>query len=97
MAPSNAKPLTGPEMGLNFGLVGVSCVAAQSTVHWSQTTMVRQQLAAMSEDGAVKNLGMSVDMLIQIELANQRKAMVYSVSKAALISSIWRRLSGEPK
>ena len=48
MAPSNAKPLTGPEMGLNFGLVGVSCVAAQSTVHWSQTTMVRQQLAAMS-------------------------------------------------
>jgi len=32
---------------LNFGLVGTSCVAAQSTVHWTQTTMVRQQLAAM--------------------------------------------------
>ena len=41
MAPSNAKPLTGPEMGLNFGLVGVSCVAAQSTVHWSQTQCKR--------------------------------------------------------
>ena len=33
MAPSSGRG--GPEMALSFGLVGVSCVSAQSTVHWS--------------------------------------------------------------
>ena len=35
------------QMGLNFGLVGTSCVAAQGTVHWTRTAMVQQQLAGM--------------------------------------------------
>jgi len=39
--------LTPLEMGLNFGLVGASCVAAQGTVHWTRTAMVQQQLAGM--------------------------------------------------
>jgi len=34
------------EVLLNFGLVGVSCTIAQGTVHWTQTAMVRQQLAS---------------------------------------------------
>lgn len=38
---------TGSQLGLNFALVGGSCTCAQFTVHWTQTTMVRQQLAAM--------------------------------------------------
>jgi len=36
------------QLAINFGLVGVSCTCAQATVHWTQTTMVRQQLAAMA-------------------------------------------------
>jgi solute carrier family 25 protein 14/30 len=39
--------LTPLEMGVNFGLVGASCVAAQGTVHWTRTAMVQQQLAGM--------------------------------------------------
>ena len=35
------------QMGLNFGLVGTSCVVAQGTVHWTRTAMVQQQLAGM--------------------------------------------------
>jgi hypothetical protein len=46
MAAAKGRP-TNSELALNFGLVGTSCVAAQATVHWTQTTMVRQQLAAM--------------------------------------------------
>ena len=43
------KPgLTSTQMATNFGLVGISCSCAQLTVHWTQTTMVRQQLAAMA-------------------------------------------------
>ena len=42
-----AGGLTPLEMGLNFGLVGASCVAAQGTVHWTRTAMVQQQLAGM--------------------------------------------------
>ena len=38
---------TPAQMGLNFGLVGASCVAAQGTVHWTRTAMVQQQLAGM--------------------------------------------------
>ena len=43
-----AKPaaLTQTQVYLNFGLVGTSCTIAQGTVHWTQTTMVRQQLAS---------------------------------------------------
>ena len=48
--PVAAKPappaLTQTQVYLNFGLVGTSCTIAQSTVHWTQTTMVRQQLAS---------------------------------------------------
>ena len=48
--PAAAKPapaaLTQTQVYLNFGLVGTSCTIAQSTVHWTQTTMVRQQLAS---------------------------------------------------
>ena len=39
--------MTPEEMGVNFGLVGASCVAAQGTVHWTRTAMVQQQLAGM--------------------------------------------------
>lgn len=39
--------LTPLEMGLNFALVGASCVTAQGTVHWTRTAMVQQQLAGM--------------------------------------------------
>lgn len=39
--------MTPVEMGVNFGLVGASCVAAQGTVHWTRTAMVQQQLAGM--------------------------------------------------
>ena len=44
--PAVAKPaaLTQTQVYLNFGLVGTSCTIAQGTVHWTQTTMVRQQL-----------------------------------------------------
>ncbi len=43
------------QMGLNFGLVGTSCVAAQGTVHWTRTAMVQQQLVrAHSEVTLVK-------------------------------------------
>jgi hypothetical protein len=42
--------LTKVQLGLNFGLVGVSCTVSQACVHWVQTTMVRQQLAAMKGD-----------------------------------------------
>lgn len=42
-----AGGLTPAEMGVNFGLVGASCVAAQGTVHWTRTAMVQQQLAGM--------------------------------------------------
>ena len=42
-----AERLTSAQMGLNFGLVGMSCTTAQFTVHSTQTTMVRQQLASM--------------------------------------------------
>ena len=41
--------------GLNFALVGASCVAAQGTVHWTRTAMVQQQLAGMRGE---KPLGM---------------------------------------
>ena len=41
-----AQPLTQNQVLLNFGLVGVSCTIAQFSVHWTQTTMVRQQLSA---------------------------------------------------
>ena len=46
--PAVAKPaaLTQTQVYLNFGLVGTSCTIAQGTVHWTQTTMVRQQLAS---------------------------------------------------
>lgn len=43
-----AQPLTQNQVLLNFGLVGVSCTIAQFSVHWTQTTMVRQQLSALS-------------------------------------------------
>ena len=42
--PAAAAPLTRNQTYLNFGLVGASCTVAQGTVHWTQTTMVRQQL-----------------------------------------------------
>ena len=41
-------PLSNRQVALNFGLVGASCTVAQGTVHWTQTTMVRQQLASAS-------------------------------------------------
>ena len=46
--PAVVKPaaLTQTQVYLNFGLVGTSCTIAQGTVHWTQTTMVRQQLAS---------------------------------------------------
>ena len=46
---------TPAQMGLNFALVGASCVAAQGTVHWTRTAMVQQQLAGMRGE---KPLGM---------------------------------------
>ena len=42
-----ALSMNAKELATNFGLVGFSCTVAQSTVHWTQTTMVRQQLSAM--------------------------------------------------
>ena len=42
--PAAGPALTRSQTYLNFGLVGTSCTIAQGTVHWTQTTMVRQQL-----------------------------------------------------
>ena len=59
-APLQAKPpglpaprrvtLTKLQMAINLPLVGSACTVAQWTVHWTQTAMVRQQLAAMAGD-----------------------------------------------
>lgn len=46
-AKSKPEALTTAQVATNFGLVGISCTCAQSTVHWTQTAMVRQQLTAM--------------------------------------------------
>ena len=59
-APKAAQaPMSSSQMALNFGLVGTSCTIAQFTVHWTQTTMVRQQLASAAsgtEPGFVTTL-----------------------------------------
>ncbi|KAJ8605347.1 hypothetical protein CTAYLR_002410 [Chrysophaeum taylorii] len=66
-----AKPSPGPiaadevfeltprmeQLHWQLGLSGVSCFCAQGTVHWIETTMVRQQLAHRSELGMI---GMAV-------------------------------------
>ena len=36
---------------LQLGTAGLSCACSQSTVHWTETTMVRQQLAKGAEAG----------------------------------------------
>jgi len=45
---TEAAGMSNSQLALNFGLVGTSCTVAQSTVHWTQTAMVRQQLEAMA-------------------------------------------------
>jgi len=41
-------------LALQLGLSGVSCLVAQTTVHWIETTMVRQQLAASGKVGMME-------------------------------------------
>ncbi|KAJ1448389.1 mitochondrial carrier domain-containing protein [Pelagophyceae sp. CCMP2097] len=47
--PAPAPKVYNNGLHLQLGLAGFSCFCAQSSVHWVETTMVRQQLAASAE------------------------------------------------
>lgn len=80
--------MTPTQTALNFALVGASCVAAQATVHWTRTTMVRQQLAGLSGE---KPLGM-LAQTYQIGKAEGIRGLYRGFSAAALRESTYSSL-----
>jgi len=69
-----------PETNLlkQLGTAGLSCCCSQTTVHWTETTMVRQQLAAKGESGNLYS------MTRQIAAAEGAKGLYRGYSAAIL-------------
>ena len=61
-----------------LGTAGLSCCCSQTTVHWTETTMVRQQLAAKGESGNLYS------MTRQIAAAEGVKGLYRGYSAAIL-------------